>query len=203
MEGVKRLASRSGRGGAFEVWTVRLLLPALVLALLATVAAVAGFRYEELPALFDGPERGTWLALSLNGEDVAARGFLVRVEGGDVVAGHDGCNAWGRTGETDPASGRPITTTTLVACDPIPYQQAYRRLAFGDAAMQVGADGRLALRIGDTAGTFRRWTGDDTETQRDRAERPGPARSAPPPPSAPPPAPSPPLDPVAANFPTG
>ena len=158
------------RGGAFETWTVRLLLPALLLALAFSLAT--GFRDRPLVdwrAWFDGPERGTWRALTLNGQEVFEEKFLIGIADGAVTGGRDGCNYWG-FGEEDAATGERSITSTLAACEPTPAMAVYGVLAFGAPEMTLQGESRLVLSEGRCRGVFRRWTRDDEDAERAREE---------------------------------
>ena len=154
------------RGGAFEKWSVRLLLPALIAGLL--FAMLAGFRDRPLVdwrAWFDGPERGDWRALTLNGEDVFDRRFLVTIADGEIVAGRDGCNFWAFAG-VDERTGERMYTSTLAGCVDTPAMAVYRVLTHGDPQMAMPREDRLVLTSGSCRGEFRRWTRDDDDAER-------------------------------------
>ena len=89
MEGLKKPAGRPNPGGAFEKWTVRLLLPALGIALAVFLAGIIWPRPNtpvDWRAWFDGPERGLWRAETLDGRDVFAGRFTVAIAEGEVDA---------------------------------------------------------------------------------------------------------------------
>ncbi len=192
---------RPNRGGAFETWTVRLLLPALVLALPASL--LLGFSDRPLVdwrAWFDGPERGTWRALTINDDEVFDEKFLVTIADGEIVAGRDGCNYWGVSG-IDERTGERIYTSTLAACADTPARSAYRVLTHGAADMTLSGEDRLILASGKCRVELRRWTREDEDAEQARYEaemaaqreiEQRRARTDPPPAAVPPPvAPSP------------
>ena len=137
---------RPNRGGAFERWTVRLLLPALVAALLLAVAGLFGFRTGDLTALWDGPERGDWLAIRINGQAVGGHSYIVRFEHGDIVGGHDGCNAWGFSDTIDPRTGKRLISSDAQACAEGPVDHAYWSLVSGPTHFTLRDDGLLEIR---------------------------------------------------------
>lgn len=191
------MSSRVGpnRGGAFEKWAVRLLLPGLVIALL--LAFATGFRDRPLVdwrAWFDGPERGTWRALTLNGDDVFADRFLISIAEGEILSGRDGCNYWWSDRDGNGMS-------TLALCEPTEAMATYAMLAHGQSTMALAGKDRLVLKLGKCRGEFRRWTRDDEEAERAREEADMAAqrqveerlaRNQPQPTQVPPPAPVPP-----------
>ncbi|MGB3167423.1 MAG: hypothetical protein WBA68_11680 [Alteraurantiacibacter sp.] len=205
---------RPNHGGAFEKWTVRMIVPALFLALFVAMYSVAGPRID-WRAWFDGPERGTWRAVTVDGMDVADERMEVVVANDEVAGGRDGCNYWAYSGKRDPATGERMMTTTLAGCEQTPERRAYDRLALETSQLRIVDDYTLEIRNRDTVGTFTRWTEEMAEAERladqraiDRANaerprtpspvypgpavRPGPPGEFPPPP---PPAPYPPPDP--------
>ena len=162
--------ARPNRGGAFEKWTVRLLLPALLLALAGSL--LLGIRDRPLVdwrAWFDGPERGTWRALTLNGEPVFDEKFLLTIADGEIVGGRDGCNYWSVAG-IDEKTGERMITSTLAGCVDTPAMAVYRMLAFGKPDVGLPANDRLVLTLGRCRGQFRRWTRDDEDAERARYE---------------------------------
>lgn len=159
------------RGGAIEKWTVRLIVPVIFAALAAAMLSVAGPTID-WRGWFDGPERGTWRALALDGEDVRDARLSVSIVEGEVVAGHDGCNAWWVDGEPDPESGERNYMSTLAACGPEPFDTAYGNLAFGNPSMVLSEDGdRLELSANGHYGLFMRWSRDMAEAEREADER--------------------------------
>ena len=136
---------RPNRGGAFEVWTVRLLLPALVAASLLTLASVAGYRLGDITALWDGPERGDWQAVEINGQYVRPHGYVLRFEHGEIVGGHDGCNSWGFTGDVDPRSGKRMISSDAQACAEGPADRGYWAIASEPTSFKLQDDGRLKI----------------------------------------------------------
>ncbi len=156
------------RGGALEKWAVRLIVPALFTALFLAMFWVAGPRID-WRAWFDGPERGTWRALTLNGEEVFAEKFLVTIADGEVVGGRDGCNYWSFDGY-DARSGERIISSTLAGCSDTPAMATYRVLANGGADMKLAGEDRLSLISGRCRGEFRRWTREDEDAERARYE---------------------------------
>lgn len=166
------MSRRAGpnRGGAFEKWTVRLLLPALLLVLVASL--LLGFRDRPLVdwrAWFDGPERGTWRALTLNGEAVFDEKFLLTIADIEIVGGRDGCNYWSLAG-IDEKTGERMITSTLAGCVDTPAMAVYRMLAFGGPAVELSASDRLVLTVGRCRGQFRRWTREHEDAERARYE---------------------------------
>ena len=156
------------RGGAIEKWAVRLIVPALFLALFMAMYWVAGPRLD-WRAWFDGPERGTWRALTLNGEDVFDDKYLVTIADGAIVGGRDGCNYWSFAG-IDERTGERIYESTLAGCTPTPAMAVYRVLAHGEADLRLESEDRLAISQGKCRGEFRRWTREDEELERARYE---------------------------------
>ena len=184
------MPQRPNRGGAFEKWTVRLLLPALVLALGAAIAGLFGFRAEEATALWDGPERGEWQAVQINGQDVRAHGYIVSFENGEIVGGKDGCNNWGFTDDVDPVTGERMVMSDLMYCPPGPADDAYWSLASGPTEFTLDDTGTLEIRNANDeryspVGFFRRLEDlrGAVDPPVDESELP----AQPPPPPAPPP----------------
>ncbi|RJY09982.1 hypothetical protein [Aurantiacibacter aquimixticola] len=182
---------------------------------MAAIFGVTGTRLLDWRAWFDGPERGTWRAKTLDGVDVRERRMWVVIEDGEIVAGRDGCNYWGWETEPDPATGERGIISTLAACGPEPGDEAYGALSFGTPEMQLRPADHLVLRAMGHEGIFIRWTdemeeaehaADEREMERQRALQPkvrspvypaappGPPTARPPPPPPAPAASPPPAD---------
>ncbi|KLI62940.1 hypothetical protein [Aurantiacibacter marinus] len=210
---------RPNRGGAFEKWTVRLIVPALFIALFSAMFSVAGPRVD-WRAWFDGPERGTWRAIMIGGLDVAAERMSIAVADGEIRGGRDGCNYWGYSGAPDPETGERMISSTMAACEETPALQAYDAIGHYRAELQLVSADRLEVSYRGVTGIFRRWTPELDEAERRADERamdaarraeskmpspvyPAPDRNAPPPPAPPAaPPPPPPAPPNPDPFPT-
>ncbi|WP_340588917.1 hypothetical protein [Erythrobacter alti] len=182
-----------------------MLLPALVLGLVLVMLSVAGQRLPEWRAWFDGPERGTWRAVTIDGLDVSDERMHIVVAEGEIRGGRDGCNYWGYSSEPDPQTGERMTTTTLAACPDTPKLRAYDAIGHFRSDLRLLAEDRLEVSYRGTTGIFRRWTEELEEAEREADERameaarraqpefPSPVYpppgDRPPPPPAPPPAP--------------
>lgn len=168
-----RPAGAPNPGGSFEKWTVRLLLPALALALvIVPLNIVSPDRRDGLlgwRAWFDGPERGEWRALTIDGEDVYDARYIIEVRDGAVQGGHDACNSWNFSGESDPVTGERMMTSTQALCEDTSARLAYHALAFGTPRIKLQAGDRLLISQGRHRGTFRRWTKQDVEQEQKAA----------------------------------
>lgn len=149
---------RPNRGGSFEKWTVRLLLPALLLALVCIALLVAGVRGPDWRAWFDGPERGNWRAVTIDGLDVFDERMFVTIADGQVQGGRDGCNDWGYTSDADPVTGERMILSTLAGCEETVETIAYRTVAHYRADVALIEPDTLRLRFGEVSGEFTRWT---------------------------------------------
>lgn len=163
--------TRPNRGGSFEKWTVRLILPALLLAMGSVMLGLAGVHGPDWRGWFDGPERGTWRLLTINGEDVSTERMSVTVQSGEIVAGRDGCNYWNYSGEADPVNGERMMTSTLAGCMDTPAIQAYRKIAHGGAILRLLDENHLEAQSLGTVGQFIRWTDAMEEAERAEGER--------------------------------
>ncbi|HEX8402841.1 MAG TPA: hypothetical protein VF628_14205 [Allosphingosinicella sp.] len=106
----------------------------------------------------DGRYDGMWTATTIDGQAVAPRAFLVRVRGGRVVGGKDGCNHWvfDLTRPPEPDGTRTIATD-LMACPGVPPRPTYwRALGNGNAVPDMTPTGELRLRAGGSVLLARR-----------------------------------------------
>jgi hypothetical protein len=98
----------------------------------------------------DGRYDGLWAATTIDRQVVAPDAFLVRIRGGRVVGGKDGCNSWAfdMTRPPEPDGTRTIATD-LMACPGVPPRPAYwRALGNGNVPPIVTDQGELRLRAG-------------------------------------------------------
>lgn len=161
--------SPPGRGGAFEKWAIRLLLPALLLGMVLLAMSLRGGLHIDWGAFSDGPERGTWRAESFDGEDVFDFRFSIVVREGQIVGGRDGCNYWSFAGEPDPRTGERMIESTLAACAETPETRIYGALGRAPGAqLALRGDDRLEVRNLGHTGMFRRWSEDDDKAEQDR-----------------------------------
>ena len=195
-------------GGVFEKWTVRLLLPALVLAMGFAVLQVLvpdqrGTIFD-WRAWFDGPERGMWRAETIDDADVFERKFLISIADGAVGGGRDGCNYWYHN-DPDDRTGKQGITSTLAMCIETPESAAYWQVAYGSPRLELLSKDRLRINGNGHTILARRWTRQDEEAERrayeaelDRQQEEQPALPlpnmpggtvVPPPPDRPPPPP--------------
>ena len=104
---------------------------------------------------------GMWSVTSISGRDVPAGAFLLRVRGGRVSGGRDGCNSWGYD-ETRPVApdGTRMIVSDAQECAPTPHLRGYwRALGNGNAPLHVGEDGALRIRAGGDEIVARRTEG--------------------------------------------
>ena len=158
------------RGGAFETWTVRLLLPLVGLALLVAIAGITGFAID-WRAWFDGPERGTWRVSELDGIDLRGERMWIEVRDGKVRGGRDGCNYWSYESDAEPRTGERMMISTLAWCDQTPARSAYAALAHGEPEMALLSDDVLEMRAFGVIGRFVRWTEAMERAERKADER--------------------------------
>ncbi|APE28028.1 hypothetical protein [Aurantiacibacter gangjinensis] len=189
---------RPNRGGAFETWTVRLLVPALILALLAIVLAVLGFRGPDWRAWFDTEDRGEWRAVTIGGLDVSNERMSIIIADGEIVGGRDGCNFWSYDGPPDPVTGERGMHSTLAGCPDTPELRAYNAVGHYRADFRLESEDRLVVSYNGVTGQFIRWTDAMEQAEREaderameaaRAAEPPPARRPAVPAAVPPPAP--------------
>jgi hypothetical protein len=91
---------------------------------------------------FFGPgEDGSWIASTIDGHTLGEQRLTLTVDGGEPVAGDDGCNSWSQVTR----EGRRGISKTLVWCSPDKRRAAYRELVFGKHTMTVDRDGDLIL----------------------------------------------------------
>ncbi|MGB3795616.1 MAG: hypothetical protein WA957_04855 [Alteraurantiacibacter sp.] len=159
-------APSPNRGGAFEKWTIRILIPALLLALFIAALGFAGVRGPDWRAWFDGSERGTWRAVEIDGLDVRQERMSIVVADGEIRGGRDGCNYWGYAGEPDPVTGERMMESTLAACIGTPAIKAYNTIGHYRAKIELLSENRLLVTYGETRGEFIRWTNDLAEAER-------------------------------------
>jgi hypothetical protein len=96
----------------------------------------------------DGRLDGLWRATAIDGQPVGRTEFLIRVRGGRVVGGKDGCNSWAfeMTRPPEPNGHRTIVTD-LMDCGPVPLEAAYwRALGNGNVVPRADETGELRLR---------------------------------------------------------
>lgn len=149
---------------------MRLIVPALFFALFVAMYSVAGPRLD-WRAWFDGPERGTWRAITIDGLDVAKDRMSIVVADGEIRAGRDGCNYWGYTGEADPRTGEREKMSTLAGCIDTPEIIAYYAIGHYRADLRLLSENRLEVSYRGTTGIFRRWTDELEEAERAEEER--------------------------------
>lgn len=101
-----------------------------------------------------GPEQasldGLWRATAIDGQPVGRTDFLIRVRGGRVVGGKDGCNSWAydMTQRPEPDGTRMVVSDAM-ACPGIAQRPAYwRALGNGNAGPILSESGDLRLRAG-------------------------------------------------------
>lgn len=205
------MPGRVNRGGSFEKWTVRLVVPAIFLALFIAMFSIAGSRVD-WRGWFDGPERGTWRAVTIDGLDVRENRMHVIVADGEIRGGRDGCNYWGYSGEPDPETGERMIETTLAGCVDSPEIRAYNTIGHHLAELRLEGEDRLIVSNQGVTGNFIRWTDAMEEAEREADERemeearrnmpPSlPVQTVPPPAMVPPPPVPPPSDKVLPGVP--
>ncbi len=149
---------------------MRLIVPAIFIALFTAMYSVAGPRID-WRAWFDGPERGTWRAITIGGLDVADERMSIAVADGEIRGGRDGCNYWGYSGAPDPETGDREITSTLAACEETPALQAYDAIGHYRADLRLVSEDRLEVSYRGVSGIFRRWTTELEEAERRADER--------------------------------
>ena len=137
----------------------------IVVALALMMLVMSG--YPSLADAWDswfGPEaNGSWKAMVLDGQPVAAGNYVLVVKRGRVVGGYDGCNGWSFDDEGPGPSGDRRVTSTLVACPDEPARQSYDNLAYAPV-ISLRSDSEMLLSRGPHVGVFRR-----CEPNRDRS----------------------------------
>lgn len=103
------------------------------------------------------PVDGPWIAVSIDGQAVAAGAWRIGVERSRVSGGRDDCNDWGYQ-EPQEEGGQRMIVSTLVGCrEDDPVRRAYWAMATApDAALELRADGTLRLAARGHEGLFRR-----------------------------------------------
>lgn len=106
-----------------------------------------------LCAACDRPEPdhdGMWTVTAISGETVPAGAFLLRVRGGRVTGGRDGCNAWGFDETRPPAAdGTRMILSDAQECAATPQLRGYwRALGNGNAPLRLNESGELRIRAG-------------------------------------------------------
>lgn len=93
---------------------------------------------------------GLWRAERIDGDPVGRTEFLIRVRGGRVVGGKDGCNGWAfdQTRPPEPDGTRAVVSS-CIGCPGIPSISEYwRAIGNGNAVPVLTRDGQLRLRAG-------------------------------------------------------
>lgn len=120
--------------------------------------AVAGCGADRQPAFDDGLD-GLWRATAIDGDPVGRADFLIRIRGGRVVGGKDGCNSWAYDMTRPPEpDGTRIVVSDAMGCPGIAKRPAYwRALGNGNAVPMPTDTGALRLRAGSGEIVARRW----------------------------------------------
>lgn len=96
-----------------------LLFMGLVFALVigAFVLSVTGKAPDDiLDLVFKSPEDGSWVAVSIDGQEIGTRRHSIDVRRGKIVAGYDGCNEWPYQDEARERNGERMIVTNLQEC---------------------------------------------------------------------------------------
>ena len=110
---------------------------------------------------FDPAEDGGWQAVSLDGKLVPPTvRYAVGIRDRKVRGGYDGCNSWGFQDENPLSNGDWTIISTLVECPPLPLEDKYRALAFGQPNPTLLGKDALQLEVREHIGIFRRTLGD-------------------------------------------
>ncbi len=98
----------------------------------------------------NGASDGLWRVTAVDGAPVGTAEFLVRIRGGRVIGGKDGCNAWVYDRSRPPApDGTRMVISDLTECSALPQRPAYwRALGNGNAVPELTGQGQLRLRAG-------------------------------------------------------
>jgi hypothetical protein len=123
---------------------VRPLLPLIVVA----VSGCGGSDTSQDVAR-SGHLDGLWAVTMIGGEP-AGPDYLLRIRGGRVVGGKDGCNSWGYDLTLPPRpDGTRMIISDAMACPLTPERKAYwRALGNGNAPVRLNDDGRLLVEAG-------------------------------------------------------
>ena len=116
--------------------------------LLAVCAACSSSDPDEAAQL--GHYDGMWNVTAISGQPVPEGAFLLRVRGGRVSGGRDGCNAWGFDATRPPAAdGTRMIISDAQECSPTPQLRGYwRALGNGNAPLRRTGSGELRIRAG-------------------------------------------------------
>lgn len=123
---------------------MRALLSALLLLLLLATGCGSA------PPAPDSALDGLWRAITIDRAPVGRTDFLIRIRGGRVVGGKDGCNSWAfdMTRPPEPDGTRSIASD-LIGCSAIPQRPAYwRALGNGNVVPTLTAAGELRIAAG-------------------------------------------------------
>jgi hypothetical protein len=120
--------------------------------------------------LLAADEDGSWRMVTIDGQPVAAREFVVGISDRRVVGGLDDCNSWGFEEEDldKPPTERMIVTTLALCPDDEPARRAYRVITMSDPVPRLRPGGDLELAARGHRAILRRceWT-----EVRDRSSR--------------------------------
>lgn len=93
---------------------------------------------------------GLWRATTIDGAPVGRTDYLIRIRGGRVVGGKDGCNSWSYDMTRPPEpNGTRMVVSTCIGCPGLAEQAGYwRALGNGNVVPVLIENGRLRLRAG-------------------------------------------------------
>ena len=117
--------------------------------LMFLVALMTGCADRETPPA-DASLDGLWRAERIDGDPVGRTEFLIRVRGGRVVGGKDGCNGWGFDQSRPPEpNGSRLVVSTCMGCPGIPKISEYwRAIGNGNVIPVLTDQDQLRLRAG-------------------------------------------------------
>ena len=136
------------------VWLACIALALALMLVLASVVRPTGVSWR-WP--FDPAEDGGWLAYRLDGKIVPSSvRYSLNIRDRLVRGGYDGCNSWGFQDDNPQPNGDRMMTSNLAECSPLPLQENYRAIAFGQPRMKLIDEDMLRLETSGHSGIFRR-----------------------------------------------
>jgi hypothetical protein len=105
---------------------------------------------DSTPEAAGNAAEGSWRVTTIDGDPVGGAVFEVRVRGGRVIGGKDGCGAWIFDYSRPPApDGTRMVLSELTPCSAMPQRSAYwRAVGNGNVRPRLAGEGHLRLAAG-------------------------------------------------------